>query len=90
MGDGYDLRFLGTVSVSRNGRPAGGFRSRKALAPLGYLAMQLQPTPREQLAALFWPSQPRARGRANLSWVLNRVSALLPGCLRADPHTVSL
>jgi DNA-binding SARP family transcriptional activator/predicted ATPase len=88
MEDVLCLRFLGTVQVERAGEPVRGFRSRKALALLGYLAMQGQPAPRECLAGLFWEDQPEARGRANLSWVLNRIYTLLPGCLQADRHTV--
>jgi DNA-binding SARP family transcriptional activator len=83
------LRFLGTVQVERDGAPVGGFRSRKALALLGYLAIQERPLPRERLADLFWADQPEARGRANLSWVLSHITALLPGCLQTDRHTVS-
>ena len=29
-----------------------------------------------------------ARGRANLSWTLNRISVQLPGCLQGDYHTI--
>lgn len=83
------LRLLGTVQVERAGAPLGGFRSRKALALLAYLAVQGRPLPRECLADLFWPDQPEARGRANLSWVLSRIHALLPGCLEADRHSVT-
>ena len=82
------LRLLGPVQVERDGEPVGGFESRKALALLGYLAVHDGPIPREQLADLFWGDKPEARGRANLSWVLNRISTLLPGCLEADRHTV--
>ena len=84
----FRLRFLGTVQIERNGKPVRGFRSRKALAILGYLAVQNQPTPREQLADLFWEDKPEATGRANLSWTLNKLSALLPDCLQTDRHTV--
>jgi len=82
------LRFLGTVQVERNGEPVRSLKSRKALALLGYLAVQDQPIPRERLVDLFWGDQTEVRGRANLSWVLSRISALLPGCLEADRHTV--
>ncbi len=82
------LQFLGAVRIERGGKPICGFRSRKALALLGYLAVQARPVPREQLVDLFWGELAEARGRANLSWVLNRVSTLLPGCLEADSHTV--
>lgn len=84
----FRLRFLGTVQIERNGKPVRGFRSRKALALLGYLAVQNQPIPREQLADLFWEGKPETEGRANLSWVLNKIGSLLPGCLQADRHTV--
>ncbi|MBE9508874.1 MAG: tetratricopeptide repeat protein, partial [Chloroflexi bacterium] len=88
MGGIFRLRLLGTVQVERDGEPVRGFRSRKALALLGYLAVQGQPVPRERLVDLFWGDKPEARGRANLSWVLRRISTLLPGCLQADRHTV--
>ncbi len=84
----FRLRFLGAVQIERDGKPVHGFRSRKALALLGYLAVQNRPVPREHLVDLFWEGMPEARGRANLSWVLNRIAALLPGCLETDPHTV--
>lgn len=84
----FYLRFLGPVQVEWEGKPMRGFRSRKALALLGYLATQGQPIPREQLADLFWEGKTEARGRANLSWTLNRISGLLPGCLQAERHTV--
>jgi predicted ATPase/DNA-binding SARP family transcriptional activator len=82
------LQLLGTVQVERDGAPLRGFRSRKALAVLGYLAVQGQPVPRERLADLFWPDLPEARGRANLSWALHRLSSLLPDCLQADRHSL--
>jgi len=82
------LRFLGSVQIERNGKPVRGFRSRKALALLGYLAAQEQPVSREHLADLFWEDQPGNRARANLSWVMNRLAPALPGCLQADRHTV--
>jgi DNA-binding SARP family transcriptional activator/predicted ATPase len=82
------VRLLGTVEVERDGEPVGGFRSRKALALLGYLAVQSQPVPRERLADLFWEDKSETRGRANLNWVLHRITTLLPNYLRTDRHTV--
>lgn len=90
MAGSVNLRFLGAVQVSRDGVPVTGFRSRKALALLGYLAVRRQPIPRDQLIALLWEDQPEERGRANLSWVLNRISTLLPGCLQADRNVAEL
>ena len=68
------LQLLGTVQVERDGQRVAGFRSRKALALLGYLATQGQPVPRERLVDLFWEDKPEAKGRTNLSWVLGRIS----------------
>jgi len=82
------LRLLGTVQVEQDGEPVRGFKSRKALALLGYLAAQGKPVPREHLTDLFWGNKPEARGRANLSWALSKISARLPDCLGADRHTV--
>jgi DNA-binding SARP family transcriptional activator/predicted ATPase len=82
------LRLLGTVQVERDGELVRGFRSRKALAILGYLAVQDQSIPRERLADLFWENKTEVRGRANLNWVLHRITTLLPGCLQTDCHTV--
>ncbi len=84
----FCLRFLGTVQIEQDGKPVPGFRSRKALALLGYLATQGQPISREHLVDLFWEGQPETRGRANLSWVLNKIGSRLPGCLQSDRHTV--
>jgi DNA-binding SARP family transcriptional activator len=55
---------------------------------LGYLAAQGKPVPREHLTDLFWGDKSEARGRANLSWALSRISSRLPDCLQADRHTV--
>lgn len=82
------LRLLGVVQVEREGALVQGFESRKALALLGYLALRSQAVERSYLADLCWSELPEARGRANLSWVLNKLSALLPGCLHADRHTI--
>jgi DNA-binding SARP family transcriptional activator len=60
------LRLLGTVQVKRDGEPVRGFRSRKALALLGYLALQDHPIPRQYLVDLLWSDKSEARGRANL------------------------
>jgi predicted ATPase/DNA-binding SARP family transcriptional activator len=84
----FRLRFLGPVQVERDGQPVLDFRSRKALALLGYLAVQDRPLPREHLVDLFWEDRAETPGRANLSWVLSRITTRLPGCLQTDRHTV--
>jgi predicted ATPase/DNA-binding SARP family transcriptional activator len=88
MSSTFHLRFLGPVQAEQNGEPLRGFRSRKALALLGYLVAQSQTLPREHLADLFWEDQTESRGRANLSWVLNKLNTLLPDCLETDRHNV--
>jgi predicted ATPase/DNA-binding SARP family transcriptional activator len=82
------LRLFGPIQVERDGAVPTNPSSRKALALVGYLAVLGQPCARAALADLFWPDIPEARGRANLSWVLNKLSAMLPGALQADLHTI--
>jgi DNA-binding SARP family transcriptional activator/predicted ATPase len=82
------VRLLGAIQVERDGEPVRGFRSRKALALLGYLVMQDQPVSRECLVDLLWEEKTESQGRNNLSWVLNHISKHLPNCLVADRHTV--
>lgn len=83
------LYLLGPVQVERVGQPVHGFESRRALALLCYLAAQGRPQTRAHLADLFWPDKPEARGRGNLSRVLNNLNVLLPGCVSADRETVT-
>ncbi|HOT92131.1 MAG TPA: AAA family ATPase [Anaerolineae bacterium] len=85
----YRLHLLGPVHVEHAGQPVHGFESRRALALLCYLAAQGQPQTRAHLADLFWPDKPEARGRGNLSRVLNNFATLLPGCVNADRETVT-
>jgi DNA-binding SARP family transcriptional activator/predicted ATPase len=86
----YRLHLIGPVEVDRDGEPVRGFVSRKALALLGYLAVQRQPVSRSQLVDLFWPDKSEARGRGNLSRVLNNLSSLLPNCLEADYYSLQI
>ena len=76
MEDIIHLRLLGAVQVERAGEPVRGFRSRKALALLGYLALQGQPAPRERqrrpaacLTAQLVPSGVRRQQRRFVGWV---------------------
>ncbi len=85
----FHLRFLGVPQVERDGEPVSGLRSRKALALLSYLAVQERAVPRAHLAELLWEGLDEARGRANLSWVLHRITTLLPDCLTVDRHSVA-
>ena len=49
MNTTFRLQFLGPVQAEQDGETLRGFRSRKALALLGYLAAQGQALPRERL-----------------------------------------
>lgn len=88
MEDTTRLRLLGPIQVERDGAVLANLGSRKALALLSYLAALGQPCPRASLADLFWGDMTEARGRANLSWALNKISAALPGVLQADLHSI--
>ena len=85
----YSIRLLGPTQVECEGNPVRGFRSRKAIALLGFLVLHPYPISRRQLADLFWRDKLETQGRANLCWVLHNLSTLLPGCFNADHHTIS-
>ncbi|MCB9102397.1 MAG: tetratricopeptide repeat protein, partial [Anaerolineales bacterium] len=84
------MQLLGPVQVEQNGVVVNGFVSRKAVAVLGYLAVEAKPISRSYLAQLFWEDKSEARGRGNLSRVINNLTKLLPGWLLVDYHTVQL
>ena len=83
------LRLFGPIEIYTDDEPL-KIDSRKALALLGYLAATGRPVARAALLGLFWADMPEERGRANLSWTLNRLGALLPGLLQADRGNVRL
>ena len=87
---GYHLRLFGATEVERDGVPVRGFVSRKALALLGYLAVQQRAVPRSYLAHLLWEEKSEARGRGNLSRLVNNLSELLPDCLITDYHSLQI
>ncbi|MBN2502985.1 MAG: tetratricopeptide repeat protein [Anaerolineales bacterium] len=84
------INLLGPVTVERDGEPVDGFKSRKVLVLLSYLAYQSQPNNRSRLAALLWIDKDESRGRANLSWALNNLNQLLPGIIQSDRDSVEL
>lgn len=83
------LRLLGPIEIYAGDEPL-KVDSRKALALLGYLAASRRPVARDTLLGLLWADMPEERGRANLSWTLNRLGALLPGLVQADRGSVRL
>ncbi len=88
MANTFRLQLLGPVQIERNGKPLQGFKSRKTLALLGYLASQSQKISRGYLVNLFWPDKSETRGRNNLSQVVHSISTLCPDCLKVDRYTV--
>lgn len=84
----FRLQLLGPVCLDRDGEPIHGFKSRKALALLGYLAAEHRPISRSYLAELFWPDQPESRSRNNLSQALHNLLNLWPGCCEANHHSI--
>jgi predicted ATPase/DNA-binding SARP family transcriptional activator len=84
----FQLRLLGPIQVTREGKAVHGFESRKAIALLGYLAARGQPVSRTQLADLLWSDKTESQGRANLSRVLHNLSTLLPGSFQSDHHAI--
>ncbi len=84
----FRLQLLGSVQMDRDGEPIQGFKSRKALALLCYLAAESQPVSRSYLVELFWPDQPESRGRNNLSQALHNILNLWPGCFEANHHAI--
>ena len=76
----YHLRLylLGPPRVETMGR-ALDIARRQVRALLYVLAAELQPVPREHLVFLFWPDQPEAAGRRNLTHLLTHLRATLSG-----------
>jgi DNA-binding SARP family transcriptional activator len=70
------LKLLGSCDASVDGRPA-GFRTRKTLALLAYLALDPRPHRRETIAELLWPRDDRADARVNLRTALAYVRVVL-------------
>jgi predicted ATPase/DNA-binding SARP family transcriptional activator len=81
---------LGIPQVNLDSQLIRGFKSRKALALLCYLAVRAQPVSRTQLAELFWGDKSESQGRANLSRVLNNLTTLFPGSIHATRDTLTL
>ena len=84
----FRLQLLGSLQVERAGEAVRGFKSRKALALLAYLATEGQPISRSYLVELFWPEGTESRGRNNLSQALHSLSTIWPDCFRANRHSV--
>lgn len=84
------LILLGPVQARRGSTPITGFRSRKAMALLVYLAVSGTAQPRETLAGLLWPDLPDAHARASLSQALTNLRQLIGKALVTTRNTVAL
>jgi predicted ATPase/DNA-binding SARP family transcriptional activator len=83
------LHLLGRPLIELGSEPVDGFVSEKALALLGYLAVQRGGLARERLAGLFWGDMPGERARANLRMAVYNLQQLLPGHLQATRLSVA-
>lgn len=82
---------LHTDSNSESGEGDAGiprFRSRYAVALLGFLAAEQRAIDREYLAALFRPEEESGKGRSYLRRELYNLTKILPGCWETDAQTV--
>ncbi|NJN17081.1 MAG: hypothetical protein HC822_12810 [Oscillochloris sp.] len=84
------LRLLGVPGFERDGVIRPITAPPKALALLGYLALQREPATRSQLAGLLWGETTDQRSRRNLTHTLGQIAAVIPGCLQAAPQIVGL
>ncbi|HMQ50842.1 MAG TPA: tetratricopeptide repeat protein [Anaerolineae bacterium] len=84
----FRARLLGSVQIDRDGEPVQGFKSRKALALLGYLAEERQPVSRDTIIQLFWPEKSESRARNNLSQTLHNLLSIWPHCLEVDHQLI--
>lgn len=92
----FRLCLLGAPRVTLDGQPVTGFRTRKCLALLCYLAARSTelgsnaPLSRMHLTNLFWGDLPESNGRSNLSYTLHNLNALFPNALHATRETIAL
>ena len=76
----FKLQLLGTVHVESDQGNVPRFRSQRTMALLGYLAAEQRVISRDYLAALFWPDENLATGKANLRRELHNLAQILPNC----------
>lgn len=76
------IRLLGPLDVQWTSQPL-PIPRRQVRALLSYLAVHLNPVPREQLCFLFWPDTPESAARRKLSRLLTHLRLALP-----DPDVV--
>src|SRR4051794_28997414 len=82
------IALLGTPVVRHAGKPV-GFRTRKALALLIYLALERGVHRRDRLTALLWPESDESQGRATLRSTLAYLRAALGEDASPRPHLIA-
>ena len=89
MGGELQIRTLGGLEISRDGRPITGFVSAKAQALLCYLAVTGRPHSRPALAGLLWGEMSEASALTNLRQALSNLRRLLPSHLTITRQSVA-
>ncbi|HEV2784759.1 MAG TPA: BTAD domain-containing putative transcriptional regulator [Solirubrobacteraceae bacterium] len=74
-----DVRLLGHVSLSLEGRPLPPLSSARAESLLAYVLLHRDaPQPRGRVAFVLWPESPEAQARTNLRHLLHKLRYSLP------------
>ncbi|NKQ34250.1 MAG: tetratricopeptide repeat protein [Chloroflexi bacterium] len=89
MGNQLVFHLLGSVSITLDGEPLTGLRSRTAEALLIYLVFQERPLSREFLADFFWDERAPQQAAANLRAILSLMRKKLAPYLHITPKTVA-
>ena len=79
-----EISLLGTVRVESSDAEVPRFRSQRATALLGYLAIERRALMRTHLAALLWPDETPESGKTKLRRELYNLAQILPGCWEVD------
>ena len=78
-----------SIAIELDGEPVTGFRSHKALALLGYLALTQRAVARATLADMFWGQEnSETVARTELRRVLHNISTQLPNTIRTTRRDV--
>ncbi len=85
-----DLRFLGSLKITRDGLPVADFISSKAPALLAYLAVTHRAHTRDKLAALLWGEMPEVDAKNNLRQTLTNLRKSLDEYLSITRDSIEL
>ena len=85
-----DIVTLGGLSILQDGKPVGGFVSRKVEALLVYLAANPREHPREVLGQLLWDDLPQDRTLANLRMALSSLQQQMESFLVVTRYSLGI